>query len=153
MATKKTTKAIAKTVRKPTKSVSGGRKKAGLIVHADDRTFQKEIHSTTVPVLVDFSATWCPPCQLLAKALPEIAEAFAGKVKVVKVDVDESPKTAGRYAGESVPSLVLFRNGKPVTRDVGFGSKRETEKWLKGALQRPAGPGSRKPSRPTCCCG
>jgi thioredoxin 2 len=104
-------------------------------------------------VLVDFSAAWCGPCRRLGEVLPAIAERFAGRLKVVKVDVDESPKVSVRYVDEGVPTLVVFRRGKPVAVSCGFGSRRETEKWLAAALEKAARPASKKPRRPTCCRG
>ncbi|NMC69001.1 MAG: hypothetical protein GYA57_02910, partial [Myxococcales bacterium] len=81
------------------------------IVHANDETFDREVGTGDVPVLVDFSASWCGPCRRLGEVLPAIAQEFAGKVKVVKVDVDESPKVSARYVDEGVPTLVVFQRG------------------------------------------
>ena len=125
----------------------------GAIVSANDRTFDREVGKGELPVLVDFSAAWCGPCRRLGEVLPAIAERFAGRVKVVKVDVDESPKVSARYVDEGVPTLVVFRRGKPVAVSCGFGSRRETEKWLAAALEKAARPASKKPRRPTCCRG
>ncbi|NMC68705.1 MAG: thiol reductase thioredoxin [Myxococcales bacterium] len=123
------------------------------MIHANDETFDREVGTGDVPVLVDFSASWCGPCRRLGEVLPAIAQKFAGKVKVVKVDVDESPKVSARYVDEGVPTLVVFQRGKPVAMDCGFGTRRETEKWLEAALKQAAKPGSKKPRRPACCRG
>jgi thioredoxin 2 len=143
MTTKKVVKARKATTRKPAKA-------AELVVHATDETFAKETGGTT-PVLVDLSASWCGPCQRLGKALPAIAEKFAGKVKVVKVDVDESPKTAGRFVDEGVPTVVLLQRGKQIAKDCGFGSRHDTELWLERALAAKAKPGKDDSGGCSCC--
>jgi thioredoxin 1 len=132
------------------KTAAGRATAKEMVVHANDETFKKELASDT-PVLVDFSASWCGPCQRLGQVLPAIAEEFADKVKVVKIDVDESPRSATRYVDGGVPTLVLFQAGKPVATDCGFGTRRETEAWLEDALKKTAKPRARKARRPTCC--
>jgi thioredoxin len=147
---------MATTKKRTTKragAVTGSRSTENAVVHASDETFEREVGTADVPVLVDFSASWCGPCQRLAQVLPAIAAKFTGKVKVVKVDVDESPKSAAHYVDEGVPTLVVFKRGKPVAVDCGFGTRRETEAWLEAALKRAEKPSSKKPRRPTCCCG
>jgi len=131
-------------------AAKGAGRAAGAVVPANDRTFDREVGTSEIPVLVDFSASWCGPCRRLGRALPAIAQRFAGRVKVVKVDVDESPKAAVRYVDDKVPTLVVFRRGKPVAADCGFGSRRETEKWLAAVLEKAARPASKRPRRPPC---
>ena len=82
------------------------------IVEADDATFEAEVVNQTLPVLVDFSATWCGPCKKLEPIVHEIAGEYEGKIKVVKVDVDRAPNTAAKFAVLSVPTLLLFQNGQ-----------------------------------------
>ena len=84
-----------------------------------DQTFGTEVLESSVPVLVDFWAVWCGPCKLIGPTLDEIAGEFAGKLKVVKVDVDENPEVSMRYGIRSIPSLVLFKGGQPVATAVG----------------------------------
>jgi thioredoxin 1 len=94
------------------------------IVHVDDSNFESEVLNSELPVLVDFSATWCGPCQ---RQLP-ILEKFAAdnaKVKVVKVDIDDAPNVTAKLGIRSVPSLVLFNLGKPVSTKVGLTSLSE----------------------------
>ncbi|MBN1774643.1 MAG: thioredoxin family protein [Deltaproteobacteria bacterium] len=121
-----------------------------LIVKADDRTFTALIAPGKLPVLVDFSASWCGPCQALAKVLPDVAKKFARKLRVVRLDVDESPKTADRFAIEGVPTLLLFQDGKLVGASEGFGTRQSVEAWLSDVLsgrkRGPHGDGHR-------CCG
>jgi thioredoxin len=80
-------------------------------VAVTDSTFAQEVLQSPVPVLVDFWAEWCGPCRAIAPVVDELADAYAGRVRFVKVDVDENPDTAARYAVRSIPSLMFFRAG------------------------------------------
>lgn len=84
-----------------------------------DTTFDEEINASTEPVLVDFWAEWCGPCKLIAPILDEIAEEQAGKLKVAKLNVDEAPAVAQRFEVMSIPTMIVFRDGKPAKRLVG----------------------------------
>ena len=76
-----------------------------------DATFSDDVLKSSIPVVVDFWAEWCGPCKALAPIVDELAEAYAGKIRFVKVDVDENPDTAARYAVRSIPSLMFFQRG------------------------------------------
>ncbi len=84
-----------------------------------DQTFESEVLKSNVPVLVDFWAAWCGPCRAIAPVVEEIATEYAGKMKVVKLDTDESGETAQRYQVMSIPTLLLFKGGQPVERVIG----------------------------------
>ena len=94
--------------------------------------FEQEVLQSDVPVLTDFWAEWCMPCKMIAPALEEIADEYAGKLKVAKVDVDSQPDLAQQYNVVSIPMLVLFKDGEVANQHVGAGSKQ----MLEGSLPR-----------------
>ena len=89
-------------------------------VAVTDNTFQSEVLSSSTPVLVDFWATWCGPCRMVAPIVEEIASENNGKLKVAKVDVDANPETAQQFGVMSIPTLIVFKGGQPVERLVGY---------------------------------
>jgi thioredoxin 1 len=88
-----------------------------------DSTFQQDVLASSEPVLVDFWAAWCQPCRMVAPIVEEIATENSGKLKVLKLDVDENQNTAMQYNVSSIPTLILFKEGQPVERIVGFNPK------------------------------
>lgn len=105
-----------------------------MIKHATDLTFQEEVINSDTPVLVDFWATWCGPCKMLAPVIEEVANNLDGKVKVFKLDVDENPGVAGQFGISSIPTMILFNEGKPVGKLVGFRPAEQIESAIRGAL-------------------
>lgn len=84
-----------------------------------DVTFEEEVLKAKIPVLVDFWAPWCGPCRAVAPVVEEIANDYSGKLKVLKLNTDENPKTAQSYRISGIPSLMVFKNGQPVEQVVG----------------------------------
>jgi len=96
-----------------------------------DKTFDDEVLKSSEPVLVDFFAEWCGPCKAMAPALEQVATEHKGKVKVVKIDVDQSPAITTRYGIRAMPTLIVFKDGKVAGQHVGaLVQKRKLEEWL-----------------------
>ena len=96
-----------------------------------DNSFETEVLKSAVPVLVDFWATWCGPCRALSPKLEELSGTYDGKVKFVKLDVDQNPETAGRFGIRGIPTVILFKNGQMVDQLVGNQPKDVIENVLK----------------------
>ncbi len=99
-----------------------------------DSTFAREVLASEVPVLVDFWAQWCPPCHVLAPVLEELAQEYAGRVRIVKVDADDNPQTILAYGIMSMPTLTVFRRGTVVSQVVGAQPKARLRAQLDAAL-------------------
>jgi thioredoxin 1 len=102
------------------------------IVAVTDRDFQQQVLGSELPVLVDFWAPWCVPCHLVAPVVEQIAAEQAGRLRVVKLNVDDSPHTAGRFGVLSIPTLILFGGGQEQGRVVGAQSKDDIVRTLLG---------------------
>ena len=89
------------------------------VLHINDTDFETTVVQSDIPVLVDFWAPWCGPCKMIAPILDEIAPEFAGKVKIVKINVDDNQLVAGQFGVRSIPTLLLFKNGQLVATQVG----------------------------------
>ena len=104
-----------------------------------DASFRAEVVDSDVPVLVDFWATWCAPCKMIAPLVEELASEYEGKVKVAKVDIDANPVSPSQFGVMSIPTLLLFRNGEAVKRIVGYQPKQrlkaEIDLLVEGAQQ------------------
>jgi thioredoxin 1 len=104
------------------------------IIHVTDSSFDHDVLQSERPVLLDFWAEWCGPCKAIAPLLEEIAGEYAGKVTIAKMNVDENPKTPMRFNVRSIPTLILFKNGKAEGQKIGAGRKAEFAAFLDGKL-------------------
>ena len=102
--------------------------------HVTDDSFDSEVLGADLPVVVDFTAVWCPPCRAIAPSLDEISEELAGRVKIVKLDVDDNPDITTRYGVRSMPTLMIFKNGEPTAIQVGAVPKSRLADWIKQAV-------------------
>ena len=100
----------------------------------DDSNFDQILSQAGVPVLVDFWDTWCRPCLMIAPILEELAEEYSGRMIFARMDVDQNPKTASKYNIMSIPTLIIFKNGEPVSNIVGFKPKTELKRDLDAVL-------------------
>jgi len=99
-------------------------------LHLTDTNFKKEVLESDIPVLVDFWATWCGPCKMIAPAIEELAKEYVNKIKIGKLDVDANSGTATRYGVMSIPTLIFFKNGKIMDQAVGALSKADLKRKI-----------------------
>lgn len=104
------------------------------VLSINDLNFDTEVVNSDLPVLVDFTASWCGPCRQIAPLVDQLADEYAGKVRVAKVDIDESQATAAKYGIRGVPSLKVFKGGQVVAEHMGAAPKDKLEDLIKRAL-------------------
>jgi len=107
---------------------------AGSVIEITDDTFEREIVKSDKPVLVDFWAAWCAPCRAIAPLVQQLAESYNGKVKFAKVDIDSNQKVAMQFDVKSIPTLLLFREGKVAGQIVGAVPRAKIEDLIKRVL-------------------
>jgi thioredoxin 1 len=101
---------------------------------ATDASFAADVLGSDKPVLVDFWAEWCGPCKMIGPALEEISEELADKVKIVKVDIMENTDISSQYGVQSIPLMILFKDGQPVAQKLGAAPKSQLKGWLESVL-------------------
>jgi len=104
-------------------------------IHFTDNDFNENVIKSNIPVLVDFFATWCGPCRMMAPIIDELADEYAGKIKIGKLDVDENPQTSMQFGVQSIPTLIFFKNGEAVDTMIGFQSKENLKNKLDALLK------------------
>jgi thioredoxin 1 len=112
----------------------GAQATPGKVSAASDRTFKELVLRSPEPVLVDFWAEWCGPCKQVGPMVEELARDFAGRARMVKVDVDKNPKLSSRFSIRSIPTLMVFKDGEPQQTLVGAQGKRELTAAVEAAL-------------------
>jgi thioredoxin 1 len=103
-------------------------------VAVTDATFDAEVRQSDIPVVVDFWAEWCGPCKQIGPALEELSETYAGKVKIVKVNVDDNPGAPSQMGVRGIPALFLFKDGQVVSNKVGAAPKAALKSWIEDAI-------------------
>ena len=96
-----------------------------------DESFENDVLKASGPVVVDFWAEWCGPCKMIAPALEEISEEMSGQVKITKLNIDENQNIAMKYGVRSIPTLIMFKDGEPVSTQIGAAPKNKLADWIK----------------------
>ncbi len=103
-------------------------------ITVDDANFDKIVRQAKTPILVDFWAPWCRPCMMAAPILDELAEEYSGRLTIAKLNVDQNARTAAQYHIMSIPNLIIFKDGKPISQLVGYRPKEELKRELDTVL-------------------
>jgi thioredoxin 1 len=103
-------------------------------IEISDQNFDDKVLKSSSPVLVDFWADWCGPCKMIAPVLEELANDFNGRVTIAKVNIDDSPMTPGKYGVRSIPTLMLFKDGKLVDSQLGAQPKGKLSAWIESKI-------------------
>jgi thioredoxin 1 len=103
-------------------------------VHFSDKDFEEKVIKSKMPVLVDFFAEWCGPCKMAAPVIEELAEEYKGKIVIGKVDVDKNQETASKFGVMSIPTIIMFKDGKERDRKAGFAGKAGYEEMIKKVI-------------------
>jgi thioredoxin 1 len=106
----------------------------GNVVHINDAEFQEQVMKSPLPVLVDFWAPWCGPCNMMAPVLEKVAEAMKDKVVIVKMNVDENKVTADQYSVSAIPTLIFFKKGAVAQKSTGFMKEQDLIKFIEGNM-------------------
>ena len=118
-----------------TAGCSAGNKESSLVKHIGDKEFKTEVLDSKIPVFVDFWAPWCGPCRMVGPLIEDLAKKYNGKVKFVKVNVDDNGKLAGQYKISSIPAMKIFKSGKVADEIIGALPKEELDKFVAKSLK------------------
>ncbi len=109
---------------------------SGNVTHVSKESWENEVLKSSLPVFVDFWAEWCGPCRMVGPAVEQLSKTLEGKVKIAKLNVDENQEIAVEYGIHSIPSLVLFKDGKELARTVGAAPKEAYQKFIEDSLTK-----------------
>lgn len=104
------------------------------IIHTTDANFEQDVLKAQLPVLLDFWAPWCGPCKMIAPVLDQLAEEYAGKIQIVKINVDDNQESAAKFGVRGIPTLMIFKNGEAVATKVGAMAKPQLEDFIKASV-------------------
>lgn len=104
------------------------------MLYLDENNFEQEVLKSSQPVLVDFFATWCGPCKMVSPLLDQVSEEMKDKVKVCKIDIDQNPNIASKYGVMSIPTFIMYKDGKDVAKNVGALPKSSIEDFINNNL-------------------
>jgi thioredoxin 1 len=107
---------------------------SNLVIHLNQANFAQEVLNSSLPVLVDFWAEWCGPCRIIGPVIEELAREYEGKLKVCKLNVDQEMQVASQYSIRSIPTLIIFKDGKPVEQMIGALPKATLKSKIEGVL-------------------
>ena len=102
--------------------------------HVSDSEFDAEVRQSQIPVVVDFWAEWCGPCRMIGPSLEELSEEYEGKVKIVKINVDQNPESPAQLGVRGIPALFLFKDGQVVSNKIGAAPKAALKAWIDDAI-------------------
>jgi thioredoxin 1 len=108
------------------------------MINVDQNSFEKTVLNSQMPVLVDFWAPWCGPCKAVAPIVEELANEYKGKIEFAKLNVDDAPFIASKYGVMSIPTIMVFKDGKPMQHAIGYQPKEQLKKLLDSALAKQA---------------